>query len=641
MNCSKCGKQLLPNEKICTNCGQDNTMSNVSNGMQHNDINNVNINNQNSINDIPVNVNEGVFNNSIDLGSTMNNQLNSDMSVNNQNMINDIPVNMNESQSSNNIDLNSAMNNQLNPDMSANNQNMINDIPINMSEVEFDNSINLDNNMGNNKLDSDKKSKKGLIIILSIVGILLLIGIIVMIIIPFGNKDDDSKKLVENAYTMYVKINPLVKLSVKEKYYECKKEGTTKYEKCSEVTEEVVSYNLLNNDAKEIYKDIDLKTKNVVDALVVLYDTARKSEIEFTNIEITTNWSNRYSKDELVNAIKKQSKYSKEFNIVLDVEKGNISTSDILDKYGIDENVEIKYTVIFNSDGGSTTEQQEVKENEKVVKPNDPTRGGYNFVEWQLNGVKYDFDSEVKSDIELKAKWEKIVVQEEPPKQEESKQEEPSKKEESKEEPPKVEEPPKQEESKEEPPKEETKQESTLAKINLNDNIKVDIYGTHDFDDGGIGFGYVFSTNVKEIFANDMISENSVYYSNIENFTDKYSQLQFDSTKEQQALNALERKKNLLAPGVGDFVYDKNENNVINYSISYLTLSYEMSEQFSTLNEQLSNSINNFENKIYFDIFGDAVFFSLGFGFGYGPDEEGILLTEELCTKYNLTCARW
>jgi len=302
MICSKCGKQLLPNEVICSNCGQNNGISDLNNNL-----------------------------------------------VNNNQTI---------------VDVNTSAN--------------VNDIPVYVNEVQP--SINLDNNMDSNQFNSNKKSKKGLIITLSIVGVLLVLGIILLIINPFGKKEEeDNKKLIENSYTMYVKINPLVKLNVKEKYYECKNENTGKFEKCSDVTEEVVSYNLVNNDAKEIYKDIDLKMKNVVDALVALYDTARENELEFTNIEITTNWDNRYSKVELVDAIKKQTKYSQEFNIVLDVEKGNITTNAILNKYGIEEDVEITYTVVFNSDGGTTIPEQEVKENEKVVKPSNPTRDGYTF----------------------------------------------------------------------------------------------------------------------------------------------------------------------------------------------------------------------------------------------------------------------
>lgn len=69
----------------------------------------------------------------------------------------------------------------------------------------------------------------------------------------------------------------------------------------------------------------------------------------------------------------------------------------------------VKYTITFDSDGGSKVKNQEVFEGEKVTKPADPTKEGYKFVKWQLNGEDYDFEKIVTRDIELKAVWEKIV----------------------------------------------------------------------------------------------------------------------------------------------------------------------------------------------------------------------------------------
>lgn len=65
------------------------------------------------------------------------------------------------------------------------------------------------------------------------------------------------------------------------------------------------------------------------------------------------------------------------------------------------------YTVKFNSDGGTSVKDQEVAVGSKAVKPTDPTKSGYVFVGWQLNGKTYDFSKEVTEDITLKAIWEK------------------------------------------------------------------------------------------------------------------------------------------------------------------------------------------------------------------------------------------
>ncbi len=70
--------------------------------------------------------------------------------------------------------------------------------------------------------------------------------------------------------------------------------------------------------------------------------------------------------------------------------------------------VEVEYTVTFNSLGGSSVASQKVKSGEKATKPNDPTRDGYNFLYWQLNGRKYEFTTAVTGDITLTAKWAEV-----------------------------------------------------------------------------------------------------------------------------------------------------------------------------------------------------------------------------------------
>ena len=69
-----------------------------------------------------------------------------------------------------------------------------------------------------------------------------------------------------------------------------------------------------------------------------------------------------------------------------------------------------KYTVTFNSDGGSNVASQTIIENKRATKPNNPTRSGYTFVEWQLNGKTYDFNSTITKDITLKAVWKQVVT---------------------------------------------------------------------------------------------------------------------------------------------------------------------------------------------------------------------------------------
>ena len=69
------------------------------------------------------------------------------------------------------------------------------------------------------------------------------------------------------------------------------------------------------------------------------------------------------------------------------------------------EDVKEKYTVTFNSNGGSAVSSQTVTEGSKATKPKEPTKTGYNFAGWLLNGSAYDFNKTVTGNITLVAKW--------------------------------------------------------------------------------------------------------------------------------------------------------------------------------------------------------------------------------------------
>lgn len=65
-----------------------------------------------------------------------------------------------------------------------------------------------------------------------------------------------------------------------------------------------------------------------------------------------------------------------------------------------------EYIVTFDSNGGSNIESQKVIEGNKVLLPSIPTKYGYKFAGWMLNGSEYDFNMPVNSNITLIAKWE-------------------------------------------------------------------------------------------------------------------------------------------------------------------------------------------------------------------------------------------
>ena len=62
-------------------------------------------------------------------------------------------------------------------------------------------------------------------------------------------------------------------------------------------------------------------------------------------------------------------------------------------------------SVTFNSNGGSAVATAYVNSGSTVSQPSAPTRTGYDFVKWQLNGADYNFSSPVNANITLDAVW--------------------------------------------------------------------------------------------------------------------------------------------------------------------------------------------------------------------------------------------
>lgn len=70
-----------------------------------------------------------------------------------------------------------------------------------------------------------------------------------------------------------------------------------------------------------------------------------------------------------------------------------------------------KYTVTFNTDGGSRIASVEVKKGKTISAPAEPTKDGFVFAGWELDGKEYNFSTKVKGNITLKAVWEKAACE--------------------------------------------------------------------------------------------------------------------------------------------------------------------------------------------------------------------------------------
>ena len=246
------------------------------------------------------------------------------------------------------------------------------------------------------------KNKKILALILFIF-IIAFVGILLL-----KSKETQTsvkKNLKEDTYTAYVKINPLIKLSFKGYYYECI-DKNEKISICGDYTTKITTVELKNSDAKNIYKDLDFGGKSLEDTIVSLITTAHDNNINIENVNITTDWN--YN----IENIKKIVKEKVKSNILVESDV-NFNYQKVIDDNKILDSEKVNsYYVNFDSNGGEDVERQLVLENELVIKPQNPTRKGYTFIEWQIGGKAYDFNTKVTSNITLVAKWQKNILKE-------------------------------------------------------------------------------------------------------------------------------------------------------------------------------------------------------------------------------------
>ena len=71
-------------------------------------------------------------------------------------------------------------------------------------------------------------------------------------------------------------------------------------------------------------------------------------------------------------------------------------------------------TVTFDSDGGSLIQSVTLGEGQLLNKPTNPTKEGYEFICWTLNGEEFDFSTPITESITLVAKWKETAKPVEP-----------------------------------------------------------------------------------------------------------------------------------------------------------------------------------------------------------------------------------
>ncbi len=157
---------------------------------------------------------------------------------------------------------------------------------------------------------------------------LLLAGVIIISILVLGIKNDNkgnSSKINETTYVAYVDINPLIKLNFK---VSCKDDD------CAEPV--VTDYELINEDAKTIYKDLVIKDKSLNETIELLGNTVKDKEIVFSEIHIYTN----YDKEDVFKVD------SVDYSITLDVKNDEDLEQFISDLITKDETIKTKEVLV-------------------------------------------------------------------------------------------------------------------------------------------------------------------------------------------------------------------------------------------------------------------------------------------------------
>ena len=89
-------------------------------------------------------------------------------------------------------------------------------------------------------------------------------------------------------------------------------------------------------------------------------------------------------------------------------QSGTVFEGSIENRGTVDDSA--KAMVLFDTDGGDNIAAQMVLRGQPASRPGDPTREGYEFVDWRLeNGTPYGFDAPVLDAVTLKAQWRKVV----------------------------------------------------------------------------------------------------------------------------------------------------------------------------------------------------------------------------------------
>lgn len=420
--------------------------------------------------------------------------------------------------------------------------------------------------------------------LLLIIGILIFVGSVMIGMSVLSEEEEKGipKKEVKNyQYKMYVKSSSIIKFIFETSYDECTDSHGKKYA-CGNYSDKIINHEIFDQE-NNLFSNINFNGKTVIEALSTIVEVANTNNIEDKSLKIITN--DEFSYKEITDELKSQFNLGDDFKII-GITRKEFKEEDVIKELNEEKEL-ITFKVIFNSDGGSLVTEQEIVENELVIQPVVPEKDGFIFVEWQLNGTKFDFNTPIVSDITLTAIW---------------KEEEKNKEQITTTIPTTTSVQENIKPTASTTTKKTTKPISTINNINLNDEIIVHIENINS------KCGYYY-------FSKGQDDDGNIIY---------------DEEKEREVQTKINNIINKLPTGVKDFKYSFNDHQLL---VDYKALVINNKYNYDTLYNSWKKDLKRLT-----DIFGDASFANSG---SCNSQNKSIQLNETICSEYNLKCSRW
>ena len=155
-----------------------------------------------------------------------------------------------------------------------------------------------------------------------IIGAVIIVVLISIIFVLIKNKSDNNQETNHETYIAYGKINPLVKLTF-DVNYKCDKEN-----KCETVDNKITNIDLLNDDAKNIYSNLEYKDKSLELVVASLIDIADQNNKDISKVTIISTYE--FDKEDLTKRVLDSLTTTKSVDITYNYQK-NIDESSLIE----------------------------------------------------------------------------------------------------------------------------------------------------------------------------------------------------------------------------------------------------------------------------------------------------------------------